>query len=210
MQEHTGVRGQRDSGRGSRPTPSTCRGRVDERTFKDERAGHLTQLRQWFPVKTEFALQDKLTNHADYETSTRSSITATSGAPDPGGGCVSTPVKQISVQRLRQSGTQGAGKPIWGPPRFLRRDGVSTWCPTAIPRANTLAVLNNKGCNRGGGGLQHQNSYLGPSGRTQGHPAQGYVTGIESPVPAMPTAPKYQRPLGLVPKIQPGRPRPST
>ena len=101
-----------------------------------------------------------------------------------------------------------AGKPIWGPPRASTR-WCSTWCPYSDADGNTLAVLNNRAGNAGVAvGYNTRQLPVLTLWKNTDTRAQGYVTGIE-PGTSYAYSTKYQRPLGLVPKIQPGRPRPS-
>ena len=76
--------------------------------------------------------------------------------------------------------------------------------PYSDAEGNTLAVLNNRAGSAGVavGYNTHQLPVLTLWKNTDTR-AQGYVTGIE-PGTSYAYSTKYQRPLGLVPKIQPG------
>lgn len=76
--------------------------------------------------------------------------------------------------------------------------------PYSDADGNTLAVLNNRAGNAGVAvGYNTRQLPVLTLWKNTDTRAQGYVTGIE-PGTSYAYSTKYQRPLGLVPKIQPG------
>ncbi len=178
-------------------------GRVDERTFKMSELVTWTQL-SVVPGQAEFALQDKLTNHADYENEYQIIYHGNFGAPIlEEGARVSTPVKQISpFNDYAKAGLKG-WQTYLGPTKGFD-EMVFNLVPYSDADGNTLAVLNNRAGNAGVAvGYNTRQLPVLTLWKNTDTRAQGYVTGIE-PGTSYAYSTKYQRPLGLVPKIQPG------
>lgn len=178
-------------------------GRVDERTFKMSELVTWTQL-SVVPGQAEFALQDKLTNHADYENEYQIIYHGNFGAPIlEEGAMVSTPVKQISPFNDYAKAGLKSWQTYLGPTKGFD-EMVFNLVPYSDADGNTLAVLNNRAGNAGVAvGYNTRQLPVLTLWKNTDTRAQGYVTGIE-PGTSYAYSTKYQRPLGLVPKIQPG------
>ncbi|MGN5090001.1 aldose 1-epimerase family protein [Aeromonas hydrophila] len=179
-------------------------GRVDERTFKMSELVTWTQL-SVVPGQAEFALQDKLTNHADYENEYQIIYHGNFGAPIlEEGARVSTPVKQISPFNDYAKGGLKSWQTYLGPTKGFD-EMVFNLVPYSDAEGNTLAVLNNRAGSAGVAvGYNTRQLPVLTLWKNTDTRAQGYVTGIE-PGTSYAYSTKYQRPLGLVPKIQPGK-----
>ena len=179
-------------------------GRVDERTFKMSELVTWTQL-SVVPGQAEFSLQDKLTNHADYENEYQIIYHSNFGAPIlEEGSQVSAPVKQISPFNDYAKAGLKSWQTYLGPTKGFD-EMVFNLVPYSDADGNTLAVLHNKSGEMGVAvGYNVKQLPVLTLWKNTDTKQQGYVTGIE-PGTSYAYNTKYQRPLGLVPKLQPGQ-----
>ena len=160
-------------------------GRVDERTFKMSRTGHLDPAERGARSGGVCPAGQADQPRGLREQSTRSSITATSGPPfwrrEPG---VSTPVKQISRS------TTTPRPDLKGLANLSGAHPGSGVQPGALQRRrrHTLAVLNNNWAGNAGVavGSTLKLPVLTPWKNTDTGPGAGPASNL---VPAMPTAP---------------------
>lgn len=178
-------------------------GQVEERTFKF--SDLVTRMKfTVVPGDNKFSIQDNLTNNADYENEYQIIYHSNFGTPIlEEGSIVNAPVKQISPFNDYAK----AGLKTWQTYLAPTKDFdemVFNIVPIADSKGDTLAVLHNKAGDKG----------VAVSYNVKQLPVltlwkntdtlkQGYVTGIE-PGTSYAYNTKYQRSLGLVPKIQPG------
>jgi hypothetical protein len=178
-------------------------GKVEERTFKF--SDLVTRMKfTVVPGDNKFSIQDNLTNNADYENEYQIIYHSNFGTPIlEEGAIVNAPVKQISPFNDYAK----AGLKTWQTylaPTEDFDEMVFNIVPIADSKGDTLAVLHNKAGDKG----------VAVSYNVKQLPVltlwkntdtlkQGYVTGIE-PGTSYAYSTKYQRSLGLVPKILPG------
>ena len=155
------------------------RGRVDERTFKMSELVTWTQL-SVVPGQAEFALQDKLTNHADYENEYQIIYHGNFGAPIlEEGAHVSTPVKQISPFNDYAKAGLDTWQTYAGPTKGFD-EMVFNIKPLADENHETLAAVVNKAGDKGAS-IQFDTRQLPvlTLWKNTDTLKQGYVTGIE-------------------------------
>jgi hypothetical protein len=179
------------------------KGRVDERTFKFSDLVTWTEL-SVVPGEAKFALHDQLTNMADYENEYQIIYHGNFGVPIlEEGARVSTPAKEVSPFNDYAKAGLKDWQTYLGPTKGFD-EMVFNIVPYADAKGDTLAVLHNKAGDRGVAvGYNLTQLPVLTLWKNTDTKKQGYVTGIE-PGTSYAYNTKYQRPLGLVPKIQPG------
>ena len=179
------------------------RGQVAERTFKKTNLVTWTEL-SVAPGSNRFELHDELTNFADYEDEYQIIYHSNFGTPLLEEGAVFTaaateisPFNDYAKAGLKDWQTYLA-------PTKGYDEMVFNLKPKADADGNTLAVLHNKSGEMGVAvGYNIKQLPVLTLWKNTDTKQQGYVTGIE-PGTSYAYNTKYQRPLGLVPKIQPG------
>lgn len=180
------------------------RGQVAERTFKKTNLVTWTEL-SVAPGSNRFELHDELTNFADYEDEYQIIYHSNFGTPLLEEGAVFTaaaseisPFNDYAKAGLKEWQTYLA-------PTKGYDEMVFNLKPKADADGNTLAVLHNKSGEKGVAvGYNIQQLPVLTLWKNTDTKQQGYVTGIE-PGTSYAYNTKYQRPLGLVPKLQPGQ-----
>ncbi len=179
------------------------RGEVDERTFKK------TELVTWtgitvVPGENHFDVHDELTNLADYEHEYQIIYHSNFGTPILEEGAVITAAaKEISPFNDYAKGGLKDWQTYMKPTKGFD-EMVFNLVPKADAAGNSLAVLHNKAGDKGVAvGYNVQQLPVLTIWKNTDTLKQGYVTGIE-PGTSYAYNRKYQRALGLVPKIQPG------
>lgn len=180
------------------------RGQVAERTFKKTNLVTWTEL-SVAPGSNRFELHDELTNFADYEDEYQIIYHSNFGTPLLEEGAVFTaaateisPFNDYAKAGLKDWQTYLA-------PTKGYDEMVFNLKPKADAEGNTLAVLHNKSGEMGVAvGYNVKQLPVLTLWKNTDTKQQGYVTGIE-PGTSYAYNTKYQRPLGLVPKLQPGQ-----
>ncbi len=180
------------------------RGQVAERTFKKTNLVTWTEL-SVAPGSNRFELHDELTNFADYEDEYQIIYHSNFGTPLLEEGAVFTaaaseisPFNDYAKTGLKDWQTYLA-------PTNGYDEMVFNLKPKADADGNTLAVLHNKSGEMGVAvGYNVKQLPVLTLWKNTDTKQQGYVTGIE-PGTSYAYNTKYQRPLGLVPKLQPGQ-----
>ena len=179
------------------------RGQVAERTFKKTNLVTWTEL-SVAPGSNRFELHDELTNFADYEDEYQIIYHSNFG----------TPILEAGAQFIAAASEISpfndyakAGLHSWQtylPPTKGFDEMVFNLKPKGDKAGQSLAVLHNKAADAGVAvGYNIQQLPVLTLWKNTDTRQQGYVTGIE-PGTSYAYNTKYQRPLGLVPKIQPG------
>lgn len=184
------------------PHAIRVRGRVDERTFKFSDLVTWTEL-VVVPGEAMFSLHDQLTNVADYENEYQIIYHSNFGTPIlEEGAMISAPAKQVSpFNDYAKAGLEG-WQTYLGPTRDFD-EMVFNIEPYADDGGNSLAVLHNKTGDMGVAvGFSVNQLPVLTIWKNTDTTNQGYVSGIE-PGTSYAYSTKYQRELGLVPKIQP-------
>lgn len=179
------------------------KGRVEERTFKFSDLVTSMELTV-VPGENTFALHDQLTNNADYENEYQVIYHSNFGTPIlEEGAMVSAPVKQISPFNDYAKAGLKTWQTYLAPTKGFD-EMVFNIVPIADAKGDTLAVLHNKAGDMGVAvGYNVKQLPVLTVWKNTDTKKQGYVTGLE-PGTSYAYNTKYQRPLGLVPKIQPG------
>jgi len=180
------------------------RGQVAERTFKKTNLVTWTEL-SVAPGSNRFELHDELTNLADYEDEYQIIYHSNFGTPLLEEGAVFTaaateisPFNDYAKAGLKDWQTYLA-------PTKGYDEMVFNLKPKADADGNTLAVLHNKSGEKGVAvGYNVKQLPVLTLWKNTDTKQQGYVTGIE-PGTSYAYNTKYQRSLGLVPKLQPGQ-----
>ncbi len=179
------------------------KGRVDERTFKFCDLATMTELNV-VPGEAKFTLRDQLTSNADYEDEYQVIYHSNYGVPIlEEGAVVSAPVQEISpFNDYAKSGLK-SWQTYLGPTKDFD-EMVFNIKPYADDEGRTLTVLHNKAGDSGVAvGFNVKQLPVLTIWKNTDTKKLGYVTGIE-PGTSYAYNTKYQRSLGLVPKIQPG------
>lgn len=185
------------------PHTITIKGEVSERTFK--KAGLVTETSfSITPGENSFSVNDVLTNKADYEDEYQIIYHSNFGRPIlEEGAKVYAAASEISpFNSYAEKGL--ADWQTYLAPTKGYDEMVYNLKPIADSKGKTLAVLHNKAGNLGVE-MQYDVAQLPvlTIWKNTDTLQQGYVTGIE-PGTSYAYNTKYQRPLGLVPTIQPG------
>ena len=178
-------------------------GEVSERTFKKAELVTATEL-SVEPGSNRFELHDALTNRADYEDEYQIIYHSNFG----------TPILEAGAQFIAAASEISpfndyakAGLHSWQtylPPTKGFDEMVFNLKPKGDKAGQSLAVLHNKAADAGVAvGYNIRQLPVLTLWKNTDTRQQGYVTGIE-PGTSYAYNTKYQRPLGLVPKIQPG------
>jgi hypothetical protein len=185
------------------PYTITVDGEVSERTFK--KAELVTQTSfSTTPGSNQFAIHDTLTNKADYEDEYQIIYHSNFGRPIlEQGAQFTTAASEISPFNTYAQKGLATWHTYLGPTKGFD-EMVFNLKPIGDTQGNTLAVLHNKAGNRGVSvGYNVKQLPVLTLWKNTDTRQQGYVTGIE-PGTSYAYNTKYQRPLGLVPKIQAG------
>jgi hypothetical protein len=179
------------------------KGRVNERTFKFCDFSTLLELTV-VPGEAKFSLHDQLTNNADYEDEYQVIYHSNYGVPIlEEGAVVSAPAEQISPFNDYARDGLEKWQTYLGPTRDFD-EMVFNIKPYANADGHTLAALRNKAGDSGVAvGFNVTQLPVLTVWKNTDTRKQGYVTGIE-PGTSYAYNTKYQRALGLVPRIQPG------
>ncbi len=185
------------------PHKITIQGEVSECTFKFSELVTITEF-EVIPGAKTFSLHDKLTNKADYDNEYQIIYHSNFGNPILEKGSM---IHAAAIQVSPFNDYAKAGLKTWqtylGPTKDYN-EMVFNLKPVGDKKGDTLAVLHNakktKGVAVGYNVNQLPVLTLWKNTDTK---QQGYVTGIE-PGTSYAYNTKYQRPLGLVPKIKAG------
>ncbi|NCB56220.1 MAG: DUF4432 family protein [Gammaproteobacteria bacterium] len=179
------------------------KGQVEERTFKFSDLVTSLELTV-IPGDNKFSLKDQLTNNADYENEYQVIYHGNFGTPIlEEGAMVSIPAKQISPFNDYAKSGLNTWQTYKGPTKDFD-EMVFNIVPLADAKGDSMAVLHNKAGDMGVAvGYNVTQLPVLTLWKNTDTKKQGYVTGIE-PGTSYAYSTKYQRPLGLVPKIKPG------
>ena len=185
------------------PHRITVKGLVKEKTFK------FSNPETWagvsvVPGERAFRMHDELRNLSDYERPYQVIYHANFGAPLlEGGAHFRAAAKEvIPFNDYAKKGLSDWQTYLPVTPGF--DEMVFNIWPLADANGNTLAMMSNQADTRGVAiGYNVKQLPALSLWKNTDTRAQGYVTGIE-PGTSYAYSTKYQRPLGLVPKIQPG------
>lgn len=179
------------------------KGRVEETTFKFSDLVTSLELTV-IPGDNKFSLKDQLTNNADYENEYQVIYHGNFGTPIlEEGAMVSIPAKQISPFNDYAKNGLNTWQTYKGPTKDFD-EMVFNIVPLADAKGDSMAVLHNKAGDMGVAvGYNVTQLPVLTLWKNTDTKKQGYVTGIE-PGTSYAYSTKYQRPLGLVPKIKPG------
>lgn len=185
--------------------PHTIRvqGLVAEHTFKKTNLTTLTEL-SVTPGSRTFELHDRLTNQADYADEYQIIYHSNFGTPIlEAGAKVTAAASEISpFNDYAKAGLKG-WQTYQGPTKDYD-EMVFNLKPIGDAQGHSLAVLHNQAGNLGVAvGYNVQQLPVLTLWKNTDTKQQGYVTGIE-PGTSYAYNTKYQRPLGLVPTLQPG------
>ena len=186
------------------PHRITVKGLVKEKTFK------FSNLETWagvsaVPGERAFRVHDELRNLADYERPYQVIYHANFGAPLlEGGAHFRAAAKEvIPFNDYAKKGLADWQTYLPVTPGF--DEMVFNIWPLADASGNTLAMMSNQADTRGVAiGYNVKQLPALSLWKNTDTEADGYVTGIE-PGTSYAYNTKYQRPLGLVPKLQPGQ-----
>lgn len=178
-------------------------GEVSERTFKKAELVTATEL-SVEPGSNRFELHDALTNRADYVDEYQIIYHSNFGTPIlEAGAQFVTAASEISPFNDYAKKGLHSWQTYLAPTKDFD-EMVFNLKPKGDAEGNTLAVLHNQAGNAGVAvGYNIQQLPVLTLWKNTDTKQQGYVTGIE-PGTSYAYNTKYQRPLGLVPKIQPG------
>ncbi|MFC3913077.1 aldose 1-epimerase family protein [Pseudaeromonas sharmana] len=178
-------------------------GEVSERTFKKAELVTATEL-SVEPGSNRFELHDALTNRADYVDEYQIIYHSNFGTPIlEAGAKFVTAASEISPFNDYARKGLHSWQTYLAPTKDFD-EMVFNLKPKGDAEGNTLAVLHNQAGNAGVAvGYNIQQLPVLTLWKNTDTKQQGYVTGIE-PGTSYAYNTKYQRPLGLVPKIQPG------
>ncbi|MGE6687945.1 DUF4432 family protein, partial [Stutzerimonas stutzeri] len=189
----------------SAPTPYAIRlrGELQEKAFKKLDFAILTEL-STEPGRAGFSLHDTLTNQGDYSKEYQALYHTNFGTPllEEGARFVA-PVKQVSPFNARAAKELSDWQRYRGPTKDYD-ETVFNVVPYADEQGDTLTMLHNQAGNLGVSvGFNTGELPVFSLWKNTDTEKQGYVTGLE-PGTSYSYNRRYQRPLGLVPKIEPG------
>ncbi|SHE44416.1 aldose 1-epimerase family protein [Vibrio gazogenes] len=185
------------------PYTITVEGEVSERTFKKAELVTLTSF-SVTPGSNQFAVHDTLTNKADYEDEYQIIYHSNFGRPIlEKGAKITAAASEISpFNDYARKGLKN-WQTYLGPTKGYD-EMVYNLKPIGDKQGNTLAVLHNQAGDLGVSvGYNIKQLPVLTIWKNTDTLQQGYVTGIE-PGTSYAYNTKYQRPLGLVPKIEAG------
>ena len=186
------------------PYEIRVRGLVKESTFKKADLQTMTELR-YVPGTNQFSLHDVLTNHADYPHDYQIIYHSNFGTPIlEEGARFLAPAASVSPFNDYAKAGVNDWQTYAGPTKGFD-EMVFNIKPLADNNHETLAAVVNKAGDKGAS-IQFDTRQLPvlTLWKNTDTRQQGYVTGIE-PGTSYAYNTKYQRPLGLVPKLQPGQ-----
>lgn len=185
------------------PYTITVKGSVYEKTFKKNDYEVWAGL-SVVPGEKSFALHDELTNLGDYENEYQIIYHSNYGQPLlEDGAKFSAAIKEVSPFNQRAVGEMKTWNQYAGP-TVDYDETVYNIVPYADANGKTLAMLENKAGDKGiAVGFDVEQLPVLTMWKNTDTLKQGYVTGIE-PGTSYAYNRKYQRDLGLVPKIKAG------
>ncbi|QMV16368.1 aldose 1-epimerase family protein [Vibrio spartinae] len=185
------------------PYTITVEGEVSERTFKKVELVTHTSF-SVTPGSNQFAVHDTLTNKADYEDEYQIIYHSNFGRPIlEKGAKITAAASEISPFNDYAKKGLKDWQTYLGPTKGYD-EMVYNLKPIGDKQGNTLAVLHNQAGNLGVSvGYNIKQLPVLTIWKNTDTLQQGYVTGIE-PGTSYAYNTKYQRPLGLVPKIEAG------
>ena len=185
------------------PYAIRLRGELQEKAFKKVDFAIMTEL-STEPGRSGFSLHDTLTNQGDYAKEYQALYHSNFGMPllEQGARFVA-PVKQVSPFNAKAGEELGDWQTYRGPTSDYD-ETVYNVVPYADAQGETLAMLHNRDAELGVTvGFNTRELPVFSLWKNTDTEKQGYVTGLE-PGTSYSYNRSYQRPLGLVPKIEPG------
>lgn len=185
------------------PYAIRLRGELQEKAFKKVDFAIMTEL-STEPGRSGFSLHDTLTNQGDYAKEYQALYHSNFGMPllEAGARFVA-PVKQVSPFNAKAGEELGDWQTYRGPtPDY--DETVYNVVPYADAQGETLAMLHDRDAELGVTvGFNTRELPVFSLWKNTDTEKQGYVTGLE-PGTSYSYNRAYQRPLGLVPTIEPG------
>lgn len=188
------------------PYAIRLRGDLQEKAFKKVDFSIVTEL-STTPGRAGFSLHDTLTNNGDYPKEYQALYHTNFGTPllEQGAKFVA-PVKQISPFNEKAKVDLGDWQTYRGPTADYD-ETVYNVVPYADAKGETLAMLHNRAGELGiAVGFNTSELPVFSLWKNTDTEKQGYVTGLE-PGTSFSYNRRYQRPLGLVPTVEPGQQR---
>jgi len=188
------------------PYAIRLKGELKEQAFKKVDFSVQTEL-VTEPGSTRFTLNDTLTNNGDYPKEYQALYHSNFSTPLlEQGARFEAPVKQVSPFNEKAKGDLADWQTYRGPtPDY--DETVYNVVPYADAKGDTLTVLHNKAGNLGVSlGFNTQQLPVFSLWKNTDTKGQGYVTGLE-PGTSFSYNRRYQRPLNLVPTIEPKQQR---
>lgn len=188
------------------PYAIRLRGDLQEKAFKKVDFSIVTELTTT-PGRAGFSLHDTLTNNGDYPKEYQALYHTNFGTPllEQGAKFVA-PVKQVSPFNAKAKVDLGDWQTYRGPTADYD-ETVYNVVPYADAKGETLAMLHNRAGELGiAVGFNTSELPVFSLWKNTDTEKQGYVTGLE-PGTSFSYNRRYQRPLGLVPTVEPGQQR---
>ena len=185
------------------PYAIRLRGELKEKAFKKVDFSIMTEL-STEPGRHGFSLHDTLTNQGDYAQEYQALYHTNFGTPllEEGARFVA-PVKQVSPFNAK-AGKELADWQTYRGPTADYDETVYNVVPFADEQGETLTMLHNRSAERGVTvGFNTRELPVFSLWKNTDTEKQGYVTGLE-PGTSYSYNRAFQRPLGLVPTIEPG------
>lgn len=188
------------------PYAIRLRGELQEKAFKKLDFSIVTEL-STAPGRAGFSLHDTLTNNGDYSKEYQALYHTNFGTPllEQGAKFVA-PVKQVSPFNGKAK-TELSDWQTYRGPTADYDETVYNVVPYADAKGETLAMLHNRAGELGiAVGFNTAELPVFSLWKNTDTEKQGYVTGLE-PGTSFSYNRRYQRPLGLVPTVEPGQQR---
>lgn len=185
------------------PYAIRLRGELKEKAFKKVDFSIMTELATE-PGRRGFSLHDTLTNQGDYAKEYQVLYHSNFGTPllEEGARFVA-PIKQVSPFNAKAADELGDWQ-TYRAPTADYDETVFNVVPLADEQGETLTMLHNRNAERGVTvGFNVRELPVFSLWKNTDTEKQGYVTGLE-PGTSYSYNRAYQRPLGLVPTIEPG------
>lgn len=185
------------------PYAIRLRGELKEKAFKKVDFSIMTELATE-PGRRGFSLHDTLTNQGDYAKEYQALYHSNFGTPllEEGARFVA-PIKQVSPFNAKAANELGDWQ-TYRAPTADYDETVFNVVPLADEQGETLTMLHNRNAERGVTvGFNVRELPVFSLWKNTDTEKQGYVTGLE-PGTSYSYNRAYQRPLGLVPTIEPG------